>query len=90
FRTASMGCCPIVPLLASDHVVGRPVFDQADRKLGTIKRLVIEKSSGGINYVEVDRHVLLGLFVKEDHIPWHSLAFVERLNGYRFSGTTLP
>ena len=38
------------PVIESDRVEGTPVFDGANNRIGTIKRLLIEKVSGRVLY----------------------------------------
>ena len=41
---------PAHPLIESDHVEGTAVYDASGKRIGTIKRLVIEKVSGHVVY----------------------------------------
>ena len=41
------------PLIESDRVEGTAVFNRANHQIGTIQRLLIEKVSGRVRYVDV-------------------------------------
>jgi hypothetical protein len=41
---------PAHPLIESDHIEGTAVYDANGQRIGTIKRLVIEKVSGHVAY----------------------------------------
>ena len=45
---------PAHPLIESDHIEGTAVYDADGKRIGTIKRLVIEKVSGHVAYQPVD------------------------------------
>src|SRR5687767_13106155 len=50
---ASNETVPFHPVIESDRVEGTGVFNQQGRQIGTIKRLLIEKVSGRVLYVDV-------------------------------------
>jgi len=52
---------PAHPLIESDHVEGTEVYDASGKRIGTIKRLVIEKVSGHVVYAVTALGGFLGL-----------------------------
>jgi hypothetical protein len=80
---ASNEAVPFHPAIESDRVEGTAVFNQLGRQIGTIKRLLIEKVSGRVLYVDVTFGGFLGLGVHHRTIPWGKLSYVRDLEGYR-------
>ncbi|MBZ6076649.1 PRC-barrel domain-containing protein [Microvirga puerhi] len=70
------------PIVESDRVEGTPVFDRDDNRVGTIKRLLIEKVSGRVLYVDVAFGGFLGLGTRHYTIPWDQLSYAPGLGGY--------
>ncbi|MEA1832652.1 PRC-barrel domain-containing protein [Methylobacterium durans] len=73
---------PSHPLIESDHVEGTAVFDAAGQRVGTIKRLVIEKISGQVVYAVTAFGGFLGAGSETHTIPWEQLTYDTRLHGY--------
>ncbi len=71
------------PVIESDRVEGTVVFNQQGRQIGTIKRLLIEKVSGRVLYVDVTFGGFLGIGVHHRTIPWDKLSYDKALEGYR-------
>jgi hypothetical protein len=71
------------PVIESDRVEGTAVFDPQGRRIGTIKRLLIEKVSGRVTYVDVTFGGFLGLGVHHHTVPWEKLTYDTGLQGYR-------
>jgi hypothetical protein len=71
------------PVIESDRVEGTAVFDQAGSQIGTIKRLLIEKVSGRVLFVDVAFGGFLGIGVHHQTIPWDRLSYDKELEGYR-------
>lgn len=59
------------------------VFDRNANQIGTIKRLLIEKATGRVLYVDVTFGGFLGLGAHHHTIPWDNLAYDRELSGYR-------
>ena len=57
------------PVIESDRVEGTHVFDQRGNRIGTIKRLLIEKVSGRVLYVDVTFGGFLGIGVHHQTDP---------------------
>jgi hypothetical protein len=70
------------PVIESDRVEGTAVFDPQGRRIGTIKRLLIEKVSGRVTYVDVTFGGFLGLGVHHHTVPWEKLTYDTGLQGY--------
>jgi sporulation protein YlmC with PRC-barrel domain len=71
------------PLIESDRVEGTSVYDPTGKKIGKIKRLMIEKLSGRVAYAVVSFGGFLGFGDEEYTVPWDKLEYDERLGGYR-------
>jgi len=71
------------PIIESDRVEGTAVFDPYGTQIGIIKRLLIEKGSGRVLYVDVTFGGFLGIGVHHHTIPWEKLAYDTELEGYR-------
>ena len=70
-------------LIESDRVEGTTVYDLSGNKVGSIKRLMIEKLSGKVAYSVMSFGGFLGLGQEEYTIPWNKLDYDTSLGGYR-------
>ena len=70
-------------IIESDRVEGTSVFDTIGNQIGTIKRLLIEKVSGQVVYVDVTLGGFFGFGVHHHTILWDKLAFDREFRGYR-------
>jgi hypothetical protein len=71
------------PLIESDRVEGTTVFDPNGKKIGSIKRLMIEKIGGRVAYAVMSFGGFLGMGEDEHTIPWNKLTYDTKLGGYR-------
>jgi hypothetical protein len=71
------------PIIESDRVEGTAVYDRKYDQIGTIKRLLIEKASGRVCFVDVTFGGFLGIGSHHVTIPWEKLAYDKELEGYR-------
>ena len=71
------------PVVESDRVEGTAVYDPQGHRIGTIKRLLIEKVSGRVVDVDVTFGGFLGVGVHHRTIPWEKLTYDTGLEGYR-------
>lgn len=71
------------PVIESDRVEGTPVYDGDGDRIGTIKRLLIEKMSGNVLFVDITFGGFLGMGVHHRTIPWDNLKYDTELGGYR-------
>lgn len=70
-------------VIASDRVEGTAVYDSKHDQIGTIRRLLIEKVSGRVSFVDVTFGGFLGIGSHHVTIPWDKLAYDKELEGYR-------
>jgi sporulation protein YlmC with PRC-barrel domain len=70
-------------LIESDRVEGTNVYSPDGTKIGSIKRLMIEKVSGKVAYVVMSFGGFLGMGSDEFTIPWSKLNYDTNLGGYR-------
>lgn len=70
-------------LIGSDRVEGTNVYSPDGTKIGSIKRLMIEKVSGKVAYAVMSFGGFLGLGGEEYTIPWSKLDYDMNLGGYR-------
>ncbi|WP_336492296.1 PRC-barrel domain-containing protein [Methylobacterium nigriterrae] len=73
---------PSHPLIESDHIEGTAVFDANGKRIGSIKRLVIEKISGHVAYAVTTFGGFLGMGSEVHTIPWEQLHYDTELHGY--------
>lgn len=73
---------PSHPLIESDHIEGTAVYDANGKRIGTIKRLVIEKVSGHVVYAVTTFGGFLGVGSEAHTIPWEQLHYDPKLHGY--------
>src|SRR3982075_772829 len=71
------------PLIESDRVEGTTVYDPTGNKIGSIKRLMIEKIGGRVAYAVMSFGGFLGMGEEEHTIPWNKLTYDTSLGGYR-------
>ncbi len=69
-------------LIASDKVEGTPVYNKSNEKIGTIKRLMIDKLSGKVAYAVMSFGGFLGIGEKYHPLPWSMLHYDTRVGGY--------
>jgi hypothetical protein len=70
-------------LIGSDKVEGTAVYGADDQKIGSIERVMIDKTSGKVSYAVLSFGGFLG--IGDDHypLPWQSLKYDTALGGYR-------
>jgi hypothetical protein len=70
-------------LIGSDKVEGTAVYGADNEKIGSIERVMIEKTSGQVSYAVLSFGGFLGL--GDDHypVPWKLLKYDTELGGYR-------
>src|SRR4051794_24510010 len=72
---------PSHPLIESDHIEGTAVYDANGKRIGSIKRLVIEKVSGHVVYAVTAFGGFLGLGLEPHPIPGEQLNYAPALHG---------
>jgi hypothetical protein len=70
-------------LIGSDKVEGTAVYEPDDKKIGSIERVMIEKTSGRVSYAVLGFGGVLGIGNDHYPLPWHSLKYDTMLGGYR-------
>ena len=74
-------------LVASDRVEGTKVCRPDGTKIGTIKRLMIDKLSGNVAYAILSFGGLLGLGEKHLPVPWARMSYSTALEAYELDLT---
>jgi hypothetical protein len=74
-------------LIGSDKVQGTTVYGSDDQSIGTIERVMIEKTSGRVSYAVLGFGGFLGLGNDHYPLPWNALKYDTNLGGYRISLT---
>jgi sporulation protein YlmC with PRC-barrel domain len=69
-------------LIASDKVEGTSVYDHAGNKLGSIDRVMIDKTSGQVSYAVLSFGGFLGFGESHYPLPWNQLRYDTRQDGY--------
>ncbi|MGY3694930.1 sporulation protein YlmC with PRC-barrel domain [Bradyrhizobium sp. USDA 3240] len=69
-------------LIGSDKVEGTAVYGSDERKIGSIERVMIDKTSGRVSYAVLGFGGFLGLGNDHYPLPWQSLKYDTRLGGY--------
>ena len=75
------------PLIASDRVEGTPVFRGGGKRIGTIKRLMLDKKAGTVAYAVMSFGGFLGIGDDYYPLPWKMLTYNELLGGYQVDVT---
>jgi len=70
-------------LIASDRVEGTPVRGLDGRRIGVIKRLMIDKHAGNVRYVVMNCGGFLGIGGEYRAVPWDALHYDSVLGAYR-------
>jgi hypothetical protein len=76
-----------VSLIGSDKVEGTSVYGADNRKIGSVQRVMIDKSSGKVAYAVISFGGFLGMGEDYFPMPWVNLKFDANLNGYRVAIT---
>jgi sporulation protein YlmC with PRC-barrel domain len=69
-------------LVSSDRVEGTPVVRPDGTKIGTIKRVMIDKRSGEVAYAVLSFGGFLGVGEKYCPVAWERLTYDPALGGY--------
>src|SRR3954447_24519014 len=81
--TTSPGVVTGKPLIESDRVEGTAVYDRKGNKMGSVKRLMIDKKTGQVAYTVLSFGGFLGLGSEEYTVPWNKLDYDTSLRGFR-------
>ena len=69
-------------MVTSDQVEGATVYNQQGEKLGSIKKLIIEKQSGQVRYAALEFGGFFGMGANKYPLPWKLLKYDASLDGY--------
>lgn len=70
-------------LIASDKIEGTTVYDLDGEKLGTTRKIMIDKQSGQVRHVVMGFGGLFGMGEDSYPLPWASLDYDTKLDGYK-------
>ena len=73
-------------LIAADKVEGTDLFASNGDKLGTVRKVMIDKQSGTVSHALVGYGGLLGMGEDFYPVPWDALDYDKRKGGYVCSG----
>src|SRR3954468_435760 len=73
---------PVHPFIESDRVEGTVVYSADGDRVGTIRRLVIEKVNGQVAYAVTSIGRYFNLEHEEHTIPWKRLRYDPARHGY--------
>lgn len=76
-----------VSLIGSDKVEGTAVYGSDNKKIGSIERVMIDKTSGKVAYAVTSFGGFLGMGEDYYPLPWATLKYDTRLDGYRVNLT---
>ena len=76
-----------VSLIGSDKVQGTNVYGADEKKIGSVQRVMIDKISGKVAYAVISFGGFLGLGEDYYPLPWPSLKYDTRVDGYRVGVT---
>src|ERR1700676_3935497 len=69
-------------LIGSDKVEGTAVYGADNQKIGSIQRVMIDKTSGKVSYAVLSFGGFLGIGDDYYPLPWQSLKYDTNLGGY--------
>ena len=70
-------------LIGSDKVEGAAVYGAGDKRIGDVKRVMIDKISGKVAYAVLSFGGFLGMGEDYYPVPWSILTYDTNLGGYR-------
>ena len=74
-------------LIGSDKVEGTAVYGADEKKIGSIERVMIDKTSGKVAYAILSFGGFMGMGEDYYPVPWSTLKYDSNLEGYRVSLT---
>lgn len=74
-------------LIGSDRVEGTDVFGRDGNKMGSVRRIMIEKESGQARDVEIAVSTFLGMGGELHSLPWEKFDYDTDLGGYKLNVT---
>ena len=70
-------------LISSDKVDGTAVYSNGNEKVGSIKCVMIDKTSGHVSYAVLSFGGFLGIGENLYPLPWNILKYDTKLGGYK-------
>ena len=70
-------------LIAADKVEGTSVYSLSGEKVGNIKNVMIDKSSGRVAYATMSAGGVLGIGSDYYALPWNALHYNTDVDGYQ-------
>jgi hypothetical protein len=74
-------------LIGSDKVEGTAVYGADEKKIGSIERVMIDKTSGKVAYGVLSFGGFMGMGEDYYPVPWSTLKYDTNLGGYRVNLT---
>ena len=74
-------------LIGSDKVEGTAVYGADQKKIGSIERAMIDKTSGKVAYAILSFGGFMGMGEDYYPVPWSTLKYDSNLEGYRVNLT---
>ena len=74
-------------VIGSDRVEGTAVYGSDGDKIGTVRRVMIEKVSGQARDVEISVGGFLGMGGELHSLPWEKFDYDTELDGYKLDVT---
>lgn len=74
-------------VIASDRVEDTDVYGSDNKKMGTVKRIMLDKTSGEVRDVEINVGAFLGMGGEIHSLPWQKLDYNTDLGGYQLNVT---
>ncbi len=69
-------------LISSRRVEGTPVYNRAEKRLGAIHSVMIDKQTGKVAYAVLSLRGLIGLSERVHPLPWEMLHYDVDLDAY--------
>ena len=83
----NLGAGPGPALMGADTLIGNEVYNMANESLGTINELMIDMSSGMINYAVLSYGGFLGMGDRLFAVPWRALTLDTANKRFTLSAT---
>jgi len=85
--TTSLESRETTSLIGSDKVEGTAVYGADSKKIGSLERIMIDKTSGKVAYAVLSFGGFLGMGEDYYPVPWKMLNYDTDLGGYRVNLT---
>lgn len=69
-------------LISADKVEGTTVYNPSGEKLGSVRKVMIDKVSGRVAYADMAFGGFLGIGDRYHPLPWGKLKYDTKLDGY--------